>query len=105
TWVSAIARDFFPMDEWFRVLNVDDVSDELRAEMLQALFMHFCSKQLHLKSEMLPAIRQLVIYGTSPIKIVWKDVEQSIKGIVRAQDQNGAKSLKVQEKLAKLFYG
>jgi hypothetical protein len=87
TWTSAIVRDFYPAsDNWFEVINVDQVADEMRADSLEHLFYYFFKKQQKLKSDSLPLIRQLVTYGTSPGKLMFADKDQMVTALKLMKD-------------------
>lgn len=105
TFVSAIVRDLFPNGQWFKVKSNPHVIEDLRAEMLQALFEFFYTKNMTLKSDSLPYIRQLVMYGTSPGKLTWKDIDREIMAAVLAQKSSGENYRKIIKKTVKAFYG
>lgn len=106
TFVSAIARDFFPSaDNWYGIQSIEDVGDELKADAVKALFDHFFQKQMKLKSEALPFFRQLVIYGTSPAKLTFLDKESQVTALKRILDTEGKSSVKRIEKMVKFYYG
>lgn len=101
TFVSAIARDFFPTnDGWYDVQPIEDISDELRADALKSTFDYFFTRQQKLKSDSLPLIRQLVNYGTSPAKVAFLD-----KGLKTNRLAMQGKDLKKITKEFKLEYG
>lgn len=101
TFVSAIARDFFPTTEgWYDVQPIQDISDELRADALKSTFDYFFTRQQKLKSDSLPLIRQLVNYGTSPAKVAFLD-----KGISQFRLERAGKGVKKVKKEMKIEYG
>lgn len=101
TFVNAITRDFFPTAEgWYDVQQIEDISDELRADALKATFDYFFTRQQKLKSDTIPLIRQLVMYGTSPGKLVFLDKGLKVNRLQRA----GLNVKKVMQDM-KLDYG
>src|SRR6266404_3977364 len=91
----AIARDYFPStDEWYGIEAIDAVSEELRADALKATFDHFFQKQQKLKSDSLPGIRQLTLYGTAPFKMIFENKEQEIIALQRFIDSAGKNKIK-----------
>jgi len=103
TWTSSIIRDFFPAsDDWFQVLNVDEIADEMRADSLEHLFYYFFKKQQKIKSDSIPFIRQLVTYGTSPGKLTFADKDKMVKALKLIQQNERYKMV---NKNVKYQYG
>lgn len=103
TWTSAIVRDFYPTsDNWFEVINVDQIADEMRADALEHLFYYFFKKQQKIKSDSIPLIRQLVTYGTSPGKLMFADKDTMVKALKLMKD---GKSYEAITKNVKSQYG
>lgn len=86
TWVSMMLQNFFPNENWFSVVPVEDVGDQIRADTVRALLMHYFTKEFNLKSIATPMFRQLCIYGTSPAKIAWRDLQKLVTALVRTKE-------------------
>ena len=101
TFTNAIVRDFFPTtDSWYDVQPIDDISDDLRADALKSTFDYFFNRRQKLKSDAIPAIRQLVNYGTSPCKVGFNDKSLKITRLKRTGN-----SVKKANQEIKVAYG
>lgn len=99
TFTNSIGRDFFPAsDAWYDVTAIEDISEEARADALKAAFDYFFTRKQKLKSDAMPGIRQLVLYGTSPFKVSFLDKDIEMQTLERG-------NLKKITKKVKLEYG
>lgn len=105
-FVDTIVQQIFPNGQWFRIKANVHITNQLQAEMWQALCEYFFTKNFKLKSEAIPFIRQLVIYGTSPMKLTWRDEEreQIVAELVK-DDVSGLWVRKFAKKMVKSFFG
>jgi hypothetical protein len=105
TWTNAIARDFFPStDEWYGIEGVENIGDETRADALKSAFDYFFQRHAKLKSDSIPGFRQLVLYGTSPFKLVFKNEELETFGLER-KFKDGESVFRRVRKTVKTDYG
>jgi hypothetical protein len=78
SWTRRIVRDLFPTDNWFDIQAVR-AAYEPRVKAQQALFMYFFQKHARVKANATPWVRQLVMLGTSPLRVVWKHTTRSVE--------------------------
>src|SRR5215467_9454395 len=73
-WVTRLKRDLFPDQDWFacRALAEDF---EKRVPAKVALQKYWMRRHMRLRRHALPFLRQLVMYGTSPVRNVWRCIE------------------------------
>lgn len=78
-WVRRLARDLFPDGEWFQTSARRELY-EARVPGIQAIHGYFFRKQMRLQRQMPLFLRQLVTYGTAPVRNVWhlQEREQQI---------------------------
>src|SRR5262252_8918528 len=101
-WVTRIKRDLFPDQDWFacRALREDF---EARIPAKVALQKYWMRRFMRLRKHALPWLRQLVMYGTSPVRNVWRVVEheQTVLHDVLADDGSpSGKTIEEVEKVA-----
>lgn len=76
-WVQRLMQSFFPNDEWFGVRALRQ-SVEQRVPLVKALFRYFFDHHMRLRRNARPWCRQLVMLGTSPVKVMWNLQERDI---------------------------
>jgi hypothetical protein len=90
-WVTRLKRDLFPDQDWFacRALREDF---EARVPAKVALQKYWMRRHMRLRAHALPWLRQLVTYGTSPVRNVWRCVEHEQTVLRDVLDDDGAPS-------------
>jgi len=101
-WVTRIKRDLFPDQDWFacRALR-EDFESRIPAKV--ALQKYWMRRYMRLRKHSLPWLRQLVMYGTSPVRNVWRvlEHEQTVLHDVLADDGSpSGKTIEEVEKVA-----
>jgi hypothetical protein len=101
-WVTRLKRDLFPDNDWFacRALAEDF---EKRVPAKVALQKYWMRRHMRLRRHALPFLRQLVMYGTSPVRNVWRCLESEQPALRDVLDDDGApsgKTIQVVEKVA-----
>jgi len=101
-WVTRLKRDLFPDNDWFacRALAEDF---EKRVPAKVALQKYWMRRHMRLRRHALPFLRQLVMYGTSPVRNVWRCIEHEQPALKDVLDEDGAptgKTKQVVEKVA-----
>jgi len=101
-WVTRLKRDLFPDNDWFacRALR-EDFEKRLPAKV--ALQKYWMRRHMRLRRHALPFLRQLVMYGTSPVRNVWRCVEHEQAALQDVLDDEGAptgKTIETVEKVA-----
>src|SRR5215467_160393 len=101
-WVTRLKRDLFPDQDWFacRALAEDF---EKRVPAKVALQKYWMRRHMRLRRHALPFLRQLVMYGTSPVRNVWRCIEHEQPALKDVLDEDGAptgKTKQVVEKVA-----
>jgi hypothetical protein len=100
-WVTRLKRDLFPDQDWFacRALREDF---EARVPAKVALQKYWMRRHMRLRKHALPWLRQLVMYGTSPVRNVWRAVEHEQTVLRDVLDDDGAPSGKTVEEVEKV---
>src|SRR5262245_14317692 len=100
-WVTRLKRDLFPDQDWFacRALREDF---EARVPAKVALQKYWMRRHMRLRKHALPWLRQLVMYGTSPVRNVWRAVEHEQMVLRDVLDDDGAPSGKTVEHVEKV---
>ena len=65
-WVTRLKRDLFPDQDWF-ACNALREDFEARVPAKMALQKYWMRRHMRLRKHALPWLRQLVMYGTSPV--------------------------------------
>src|SRR5215510_7698781 len=96
-----LKRDLFPDQDWFacRALREDF---EARVPAKQALAAYWMRRHMRLRKHALPWLRQLVMYGTSPVRNVWRAVEHEQTVLRDVLDDDGQPSGKTIEQVEKV---
>src|SRR5215831_14342969 len=97
-WVTRLKRDLFPDNDWFacRALAEDF---EARVPAKVALQKYWMRRYMRLRRHALPFLRQLVMYGTSPVRNVWRCLEHEQPALQDILDDDGAPSGKTRQVL------
>src|SRR5262252_981708 len=97
-WVTRLKRDLFPDNDWFacRALAEDF---EKRVPAKVALQKYWMRRYMRLRRHALPFLRQLVMYGTSPVRNVWRCLEHEQPALQDILDDDGAPSGKTRQVL------
>jgi hypothetical protein len=100
-WVTRLKRDLFPDQDWFacRALREDF---EARVPAKVALQKYWMRRHMRLRQHALPWLRQLVMYGTSPARNVWRAVEHEQTVLRDVLDDDGTPSGKTIEQVEKV---
>ena len=100
-WVTRLKRDLFPDQDWFacKALREDF---EARVPAKVALQHYWMRRHMRLRKHALPWLRQLVMYGTSPVRNVWRAVEHDQTVLRDVLDDDGAPSGKTIEQVEKV---
>jgi hypothetical protein len=90
-WVTRIKRDLFPDSDWFacRALR-QDFEDRVPAKV--ALQKYWMRRYMRLRRHSLPFLRQLVMYGTSPVRNVWRCIEHMQPALRDVLEDDGTPS-------------
>ena len=90
-WVTRIKRDLFPDSDWFacRALR-QDFEDRIPAKV--ALQKYWMRRYMRLRRHSLPFLRQLVMYGTSPVRNVWRCIEHMQPALRDVLEDDGTPS-------------
>lgn len=100
-WVTRLKRDLFPDNDWFacRALREDF---EKRVPAKVALQKYWMRRHMRLRRHALPFLRQLVMYGTSPVRNVWRCVEHEQPALRDVLDDEGVPTGKTIEEVTKV---
>src|SRR5499426_1222822 len=100
-WVTRLKRDLFPDNDWFacRALREDF---EARVPAKVALQKYWMRRYMRLRRRALPFLRQLVMYGTSPVRNVWRCLEHEQPALQDVLDDLGEPSGKTVERVEKV---
>jgi len=95
-WVNRLKRDLFPDNDWFacRALAEDF---EKRVPAKVALMKYWFRRYMRLRRHALPFLRQLVMYGTSPARNVWRCLEHEQPALRDILDDDGAPTGKTKQ--------
>lgn len=85
-WTRRLKRDLFPDGEWFRT-PARHRDAEPRANGVQAWLLYCYRKQMRISRQATPWLRQLVTYGTSPVRAVWRLDERQAMIVREADDE------------------
>src|SRR5262245_50010997 len=88
-WVARLKRDLFPDTEWFRCRALRE-DFEQRVPAKQALQNYWMRRHMRLRRNALPWLRQLVMFGTSPVRNVWRISEREQQALRDVLDDAGA---------------
>jgi hypothetical protein len=97
-WVTRLKRDLFPDSDWFacRALR-QDFEDRIPAKV--ALQKYWMRRYMRLRRHALPFLRQLVMYGTSPVRNVWRCIEHEQPALRDVLEDDGTPSGRTIEQL------
>src|SRR5262245_13535404 len=100
-WVTRLKRDLFPDQDWFacRALREDF---EARVPAKVALQKYWMRRHMRVRKHALPWLRQLVMYGTSPVRNVWRALEHEQTVLRDVLDDDGEPSGKTVEQVEKV---
>ena len=100
-WVTRLKRDLFPDNDWFacRALAEDF---EKRVPAKVALQKYWMRRYMRLRRHALPFLRQLVMYGTSPVRNVWRCIEHEQPALQDVLDDDGAPTGKTKQVVDKV---
>src|SRR5215468_48438 len=100
-WVTRLKRDLFPDNDWFacRALAEDF---EKRVPAKLALQKYWMRRHMKLRRHALPFLRQLVMYGTSPARNVWRCLEHEQPALQDILDDDGAPTGKTKQVIEKV---
>src|SRR5215475_5957968 len=100
-WVTRLKRDLFPDNDWFacRALAEDF---EKRVPAKVALQKYWMRRYIRLRRHALPFLRQLVMYGTSPVRNVWRCLEHEQPALQDVLDDLGEPSGRTVERVEKV---
>src|SRR6266850_631123 len=87
-WVRRLKRDLFPADDWFAVTALRERYGEREAPT-HTLLDHFARHDADLRRNSSPWLRQLVTLGTSPVKVIWQQEEESLDVMREILDPDG----------------
>jgi hypothetical protein len=88
-WVARLKRDLFPDTDWFRCRALRE-DFEARVPAKQALQLYWMRRYMRLRRNALPWLRQLVMFGTSPVRNVWRVSEREQMALRDVLDEGGA---------------
>jgi hypothetical protein len=88
-WVARLKRDLFPDQDWFRCRALRE-EFEARVPAKQALQNYWMRRYMRLRRHALPWLRQLVMFGTSPVRNVWRVSEREQMALRDILDEGGA---------------
>jgi hypothetical protein len=100
-WTTRLKRDLFPDQDWFacRALREDF---EARVPAKVALQKYWMRRHMRVRKHALPWLRQLVTYGTSPVRNVWRCIEHEQTVLRDVLDDDGAPSGRTIEQVEKV---
>jgi hypothetical protein len=87
-WVARLKRDLFPDQDWFRCRALRE-EFEARVPAKQALQQYWMRRYMRLRRHSLPWLRQLVMFGTSPVRNVWRVSEREQTALRDVLDEGG----------------
>jgi hypothetical protein len=87
-WVARLKRDLFPDTDWFRCRALRE-DFEARVPAKQALQQYWMRRYMRLRKHSLPWLRQLVMFGTSPVRNVWRVSEREQTALRDVLDEGG----------------
>src|SRR4029453_2227498 len=87
-WVTRLKRDLFPDADWFRCRALRE-DFEARVPAKQALMNYWMRRHMRLRRHALPWLRQLVMFGTSPVRNVWRCNEREQMALRDVLDEGG----------------
>ena len=100
-WVTRLKRDLFPDQDWFACKALrEDFENRVPAKV--ALQKYWMRRYMRLRKHALPWLRQLVMYGTSPVRNVWRVLEHEQTVLHDVLDDEGAPSGKTVEEVEKV---
>jgi hypothetical protein len=102
-WVKRIKRDLFPDTDWYDIRALREAF-ERKVPAKKAITSYFFNKHMRLRRQAGPFLRQLVMLGTSPVKIVW-NLEERDAMILRDEidPETGEPTGKAVRKMEKLL--
>jgi hypothetical protein len=101
-WVTRLKRDLFPDNDWFACRALEE-DFEKRVPAKVALQKYWMRRYMRLRRHALPFLRQLVMYGTSPVRNVWRCLEHEQPALRDVLDDDGAptgKTIQIVDKVA-----
>jgi len=84
-YVSRLKKALFPTDDLFEVEPVSPDSDE-DADVVAEHLKWQIEKKVRIKGKVSRFLRQLVMYGWSPIKCVWEKETRNLVGLTKIQE-------------------
>ena len=75
--VRNLRRNLFPTDDYFGVEPADD-DERLDSEKVKQFLQWQQTNKTRLKRYVTPFLRQLVLYGWSPVKVVWQQEDKDV---------------------------
>jgi len=87
-WVSRLNRDCFPDSEWFACRALRESFEE-RVPAKSALMNYWFRRHMRLRRHALPWLRQLVMFGSSPVRNVWRVSEREQQALRDVLDEAG----------------
>jgi hypothetical protein len=87
-WVARLKRDLFPDTDWFRCRALREEFEQ-RVPAKQALANYWMRRHMRLRRNALPWLRQLVMFGTSPVRNVWRVAEREQTALRDVLDEAG----------------
>ena len=76
--VRNLRRNLFPTDDFFTVEPTDEAADRDQAERIKRFAQWQMASRIKLKRYVTPFLRQLCLYGWSPIKVVWDERSKTV---------------------------
>ena len=83
-YVTRLKKALFPTDDLFEVEPVTPDAEDY-ADVVGEHLKWQIEKRIHLKEKISRFLRQLVIYGWSPIKCVWEHEEKEVVGLTKIE--------------------
>ena len=87
-WVSRLNRDCFPDSEWFACRALRESFEE-RVPAKSALMNYWFRRHMRLRRHALPWLRQLDMFGSSPVRNVWRVSEREQQALRDVLDEAG----------------
>jgi hypothetical protein len=94
-WVRRLKRDLFPADDWFAVQALRQSYAERESPTYEILN-YFARGDAGVRRNANAWLRQLVMLGTSPVKIIWQQEEESLSVLREILDPDGNPTRKVE---------
>jgi hypothetical protein len=95
-WVRRLKRDLFPADDWFDVTALRASYAE-RESPTHTILDYFARHDADVRRNSSPFLRQLVTLGTSPIKVIWQQEEETLDVYRELLDPDGNPTRKAEK--------